>query len=46
MLEGGFNVLVAVDLEEALQELGRPDDAKSSGKKRTPLGRRTLSQCY
>jgi hypothetical protein len=28
MLEGGFNVLVAVDLEDALQELGRPDYAE------------------
>ena len=25
---GGFNVLVAVDLEVALQELGGPDDAE------------------
>jgi hypothetical protein len=46
MLEGGFNVRVAVDLEVALQELADPMTPKSSGKKRTPLGRQTLSQCY
>ena len=28
MLEGGFTVVVAVDLEEELHELGQPDHAE------------------
>jgi hypothetical protein len=41
MLEGGFNVLVTVDLEEALHELGRPDDPEKQRQEAHATGRAT-----
>jgi hypothetical protein len=43
MLEGGFTVLVAVDLEEALHELGRPDDAEKRRQEAHTAGKPNLS---
>jgi hypothetical protein len=43
MLDGGFNVLVAVDLEEALHELGPPDDAEKQRQEAHAAGKTNLS---
>jgi hypothetical protein len=43
MLDGGFNVLVAVDLEEALHELGPPDDAEKRRQEAHAAGKTNLS---